>query len=252
MGMWYGPGYDKQGLEALQETKGLLVSTFEEERRMDTGFVLNGGSLRPRQLTVSAASRKGKKGKTAKGGKQVRPGSGTGFGPPKEEKLEHVDTEIVAESDSVGAQRSAEDEVMAKFGVYQSSGAKVLQEKVERKRRADEEREKSRVSNYSKLVSKIGIDGVGKLDKALATACTVCLAVVFVTGILIGVEAFFKATGQDVPQNLDQFLVQGVNYVFTPSLLIFFACSINLGLLKSAQIDEANDYIRSQQDQNKK
>uniref|UniRef100_A0A7S0BJL2 Uncharacterized protein n=1 Tax=Rhodosorus marinus TaxID=101924 RepID=A0A7S0BJL2_9RHOD len=219
---------------------------------MNSGFVLNVGCSRSRELTVRAASRKGRKGKAAKGGKQVRPGSGTGFGPPKEEKLEHVDTEIVAESDYVGGKRSAEEEVMAKFGVYQSSGAKVLQEKAERKRRADAEREKNKVSTYSKIVSKLGIDGVGKLDKALSTACTICLLVFFITGILIGAEAFFKATGRDVPQNLDQFLVEGVNYVFTPSLLIFFACSINLGLLKSAQIDEANDYIRRQQEQNRR
>mmetsp|Transcript_4880 Transcript_4880/g.21031 ORF Transcript_4880/g.21031 Transcript_4880/m.21031 type:complete len:164 (-) Transcript_4880:1188-1679(-) len=163
---------------------------------MNTGFVLSVGCSRSRELTVCAASKKGKKGKAAqKGGKQVRPGSGTGFGPPKEEKLERVDTEIVADSDSPGAKRRAEDEVMARFGVFQSSGAKVLQEKAERKKRMDEEREKNKVSTYSRIVSKIGIEGVGKLDKALATACTICLAVVFVTGILIGLEAYFKATG---------------------------------------------------------
>lgn len=49
--------------------------------------------------------------------------------------------------------------------------------------------------------------------------------------------------GGAVPEGFDDLLVKGVLTVFTPALLLFFSCSISLGLLKSAQIDAANDQI---------
>lgn len=42
-------------------------------------------------------------------------------------------------------------------------------------------------------------------------------------------------------------LVKVVTLGFTPALLLFFGCSVSLGLLKSAQIDTANKAIMASQ-----
>mmetsp|Transcript_4017 Transcript_4017/g.12061 ORF Transcript_4017/g.12061 Transcript_4017/m.12061 type:complete len:201 (-) Transcript_4017:682-1284(-) len=191
-------------------------------------FVIVPGSIGCRRMVVTAAE-----GRKGKGGKKSKT-SGAGFGGGKSEK------------DAESAPKTT-DEVFAKYGLRQSSGSERLQKKAEEARRAEEEKQKKKVSNYSRLVNAIGIEGVGRLEKFLATGSALFVTVVIGCGIAIGFEAYAKSTGKAVSEGVDSLLVNIVNVGFTPSLFLFFACSIGLGLLKSAQIDSANEKILAEQ-----
>ena len=56
------------------------------------------------------------------------------------------------------------------------------------------------------------------------------------SGLAVAVEAICKVTGNPLPQALDEALVQYVEPALTPSILILFAFSISLGLLKQLQL----------------
>lgn len=55
-------------------------------------------------------------------------------------------------------------------------------------------------------------------------------------GIGVSIEALCKVTGNQLPVVLDEVLVQYVEPVLTPSILILFFFSISLGLLKQLQM----------------
>ena len=72
---------------------------------------------------------------------------------------------------------------------------------------------------------------------------------IFVTsGIGISIEALCKVTGNPLPVWLDEVLVQYIEPALTPSILILFAFSISLGLLKQLQMTAGSMGVLYQED----
>lgn len=74
------------------------------------------------------------------------------------------------------------------------------------------------------------------IDRFLKAGTVLC-GIVFVTsGILIAVEAWSKAFGDPLPQDLDDFIVHTIEPNFTPGLLVLLSFSVSLGLFASLQL----------------
>lgn len=118
----------------------------------------------------------------------------------------------------------SKDELLASYGMYQSSGSTNLQKKADSILAQEREREANTVSNYERLVSTVGIENIGRsgtrpsrqgrgdaagceevvltplfmdrLERGLVVGSSVFLAVIILSGIGIGIEAFLKSTGR--------------------------------------------------------
>jgi hypothetical protein len=74
------------------------------------------------------------------------------------------------------------------------------------------------------------------IDSFLKAGTAIC-SIAFVTaGILIAVEAWSKASGDPLPQDLDNLIVQTIEPNFTPGLLVLLSFSISLGIFASLQL----------------
>lgn len=85
-------------------------------------------------------------------------------------------------------------------------------------------------------LSKIPQGGQELLERFFGGGAIVFGTVFLLAGIAVSVEAVCKITGNALPTAIDELLVQYVEPALTPSVLILFAFSISLGLLKQLQL----------------
>jgi hypothetical protein len=74
------------------------------------------------------------------------------------------------------------------------------------------------------------------IDFVLKAGTAVCTVLFVSAGLLVTVEAWGKATGQELPPELDQFIVQTVEPNFTPGLLVLLSFSVSLGIFAALQL----------------
>ena len=74
------------------------------------------------------------------------------------------------------------------------------------------------------------------IDGFLKTGLAVTTALFVAAGIGITVEAWSKATGSDLPEGWDEFIVSTVEPNFTTGLLVLLGFSISLGVFATAQL----------------
>lgn len=90
-------------------------------------------------------------------------------------------------------------------------------------------------SAYQRLAATFGVETLDAAERVLVIALGVMLVAFLVSGIAISSEAFFKASGKEVPENFDALLVT-LEQAFTPTVLIFLALSSVFGLYKQSQL----------------
>ena len=88
---------------------------------------------------------------------------------------------------------------------------------------------------YQMLAGVFGVETLEKFEKILYVVLSAGLGFFLVGGLAISSEAFFKASGSDIPEGLDP-LITNLQQLFTPSLFIFLALSSFLGLYKQSQL----------------
>ncbi|PXF48535.1 hypothetical protein BWQ96_01704 [Gracilariopsis chorda] len=89
---------------------------------------------------------------------------------------------------------------------------------------------------YQSLAGAVGVETLNLVEQGLYVALGGLLTFLITCGLLISSEAFYKATGKDIPESLDAFtsMVQGY---FTPALVIFLVLSSVLGIYKQSQLE---------------
>lgn len=82
------------------------------------------------------------------------------------------------------------------------------------------------------------------LDRFLKAGVAICTVLFVVAGIFITVEAYSKTTGNPLPPDLDNFIVNTVEPNFTPGLGVLLAFSVSLGAFAAAQLSSASSNYR--------
>jgi hypothetical protein len=82
------------------------------------------------------------------------------------------------------------------------------------------------------------------IDKFLKVGVAVCTVLFVLAGFAIAVEAGSKATGNPLPQAVDDFIANVVEPNFTPGLGVLLSFSVGLGLFASLQLNSAASTYR--------
>ena len=82
------------------------------------------------------------------------------------------------------------------------------------------------------------------IDTALKTGLGICTVLFMVSGIFITIEAGSKATGKELPEGLDAWIVNVVEPNFTPLLGVLLGFSVSLGLFASGQLGSKGSVYR--------
>jgi len=82
------------------------------------------------------------------------------------------------------------------------------------------------------------------IDKFLKVGVAVCTSLFVLAGFAITVEAGSKATGNPLPQEVDDFIANVVEPNFTPGLGVLLSFSVALGLFASLQLNSAASTYR--------
>lgn len=89
-------------------------------------------------------------------------------------------------------------------------------------------------------LSRIPKQGQELLERFFTSGAVLFGSIFLISGISVSVEAFCKVLGSPLPVAIDEVLVQYVEPALTPSVLILFAFSISLGILKQLQLGSAS------------
>lgn len=107
-------------------------------------------------------------------------------------------------------------------------------------------------SFYQFLASKLGIPALDSAERALYVLLAVLLLTFLGSGLVISAQAFFKATGNGLSEQLDP-AVATVEALFTPVGLVFLLLSSLLGLYKQSQLNSgATAYTQLTNDESDK
>jgi hypothetical protein len=74
------------------------------------------------------------------------------------------------------------------------------------------------------------------IDRFLKVGLAICVILFLAAGVGITVEAWSVASGNPLPDNINNFIVQTIEPNFTPGLLVLLGFSVSLGLFASAQL----------------
>lgn len=89
------------------------------------------------------------------------------------------------------------------------------------------------------------------LERFFIVGFTLCLLFLVAVGLSIATEAYFKATTGELPQELDNFIVQNMQPYLTPSLVGTFGFSVCLGVLKIGQMGQESVLYKEDDDEEK-
>ena len=82
------------------------------------------------------------------------------------------------------------------------------------------------------------------IDTFLKAGVAICTVLFVLAGIGITVEAWSKASGSPLPENIDTFIVNTVEPNFTPGLLVLLGFSVSLGAFAAAQLGSSSSTYR--------
>lgn len=83
------------------------------------------------------------------------------------------------------------------------------------------------------------------IDTFLKAGLVICTILFVLAGFGITVEAWSKTTGEPLPENIDQFIVNIIEPNFTPGLGVLLGFSVSLGAFAAAQLSSASSTYRS-------
>ncbi|CDF38853.1 unnamed protein product [Chondrus crispus] len=104
-------------------------------------------------------------------------------------------------------------------------------------------------SAYQRLAGAFGVEALNAAERVLVVALGTMLIAFLASGLAISSEAFFKASGKEIPDNVEAVLLS-LEQAFTPTLLIFLALSSVFGLYKQSQLSSgASSYSALSKDE---
>ena len=87
---------------------------------------------------------------------------------------------------------------------------------------------------------------VKAIDLFLKTGLTITTVLFVLAGVGITAEAWSVATGNNLPENVDDFIVNVIEPNFTPGLLVLLAFSVSLGVFATAQLGSGSSTYKEQ------
>ena len=87
---------------------------------------------------------------------------------------------------------------------------------------------------------------VKAIDLFLKTGLTITTVLFVLSGVGITAEAWSVATGNNLPENVDDFIVNVIEPNFTPGLLVLLAFSVSLGVFATAQLGSGSSTYKEQ------
>lgn len=116
-----------------------------------------------------------------------------------------------------------------------------IQKRKEAKERADKLKKLAAIDDGSfDIFAVLPVGLVRFIDSFLKTGLGVSTLLFVLAGVGICFEAYSKATGNPLPENVDTFIVNVIEPNFTPGLLVLLGFSVSLGLFASAQLGSAS------------
>lgn len=88
---------------------------------------------------------------------------------------------------------------------------------------------------YQRLVRIFGVEALDAVEGVVVVALGIILVVFLTSGIAISSEAFFKASGKEIPDYIEATLLN-LEKAFTPTVLVFLGLSSMFGLYKQSQL----------------
>ncbi len=82
------------------------------------------------------------------------------------------------------------------------------------------------------------------IDRFLKVGLAICTVLFVLAGVFITIEAYSKTTGNLLPEDLDNFIINLVEPNFTPGLLVLLGFSVSLGAFAAAQLSSASSNYR--------
>ena len=82
------------------------------------------------------------------------------------------------------------------------------------------------------------------IDTTLKVGLGVCTTLFILAGVLITIEAGSKATGYELPNGLEDWIVSVVEPNFTPLLGVLLGFSVGLGLFSAGQLGSRGSVYR--------
>ncbi|CAM9203363.1 unnamed protein product [Scytosiphon promiscuus] len=168
-------------------------------------------------------------------GAPMMAGGGVGFVDVKTAKRGEVLDDGVIGTDA--AREAKIEETLRKMGV-QSIG------EVRAEKAAEEE--KSVAEQITSIFDLIPAETQLVMERVFIAGFALCLVFLVGCGCAIGVEAYFLSTAGKLPPDLDNFIVNRLEPLFTPSLGATFLFSSCLGVLKLGQMGQESVVYREE------
>lgn len=122
--------------------------------------------------------------------------------------------------------------------------------KIEQKKKEARERKKKmeRLANLDDesvdVFTLLPKEFISAIDFVLKGGLTVSTIVFVLMGVAVTVEAWSKATGNELDADLDSFIVNTVEPNFTPMLLVLLGFSVSLGVFAAAQLGSSSSQYK--------
>jgi len=208
----------------------------------------------PRQFALRAKN--SKKRTAGKGFGEVAPPPAKKAPPPQvvsEPVLQSVDTGgstaiPQVEDDGRTAEQRGKDILREKYGMRSLEEQQMEELKLERQREQQKKlQEWKRLADEGKdfdMMAMLPAPVLMAIDRFLKGGLVVSGLLFILAGIGICIEAWSKASGEVLPENVDNFIVQVIEPNFTPGLLVLLGFSVSLGLFASAQMSSEGAQYR--------
>jgi len=155
---------------------------------------------------------------------------------------------MAAPSKKVATDPSVPAEERAKQVLREQYGLKTLQEQqTDAKKREEMAAARQQRQQWQKAAEQENIDIIALIpgsvqifiDRFLKIGVGICTLLFVSSGIGITAEAWSKASGNPLPDDIDAFIVNTIEPNFTPGLLVLLGFSVSLGVFSALQLSSA-------------
>ena len=172
--------------------------------------------------------------------------------PPKGAFLQSVagGTSVTPEMEQLPPEERAKNILREKYGMktleeQQANEKQIQQLKAQRKKLADLKR-KAELDQDIDVIAMIPAPILKGLDTFLKAGVAISGLTFILAGIGITAEAWSKASGDALPENIDAFIVNTIEPNFTPGLFVVLGFSVCLGLLSAASLGSEGAQYREE------
>ena len=174
-------------------------------------------------------------------------------GPPKGAFLQSVEggTDSRPELEDLPPEERTKQLLRQKYGMKtleeQQANEKQMQQLKAQQKRLAELKKKAELDQDIDIIAMIPAPVLKGLDTFLKAGVAISGSLFILAGFGITAEAWSKASGQALPEDIDNFIVNVVEPYFTPGLLVVLGFSVSLGVLAAASLGSEGAQYRQKE-----